>query len=292
MLAQPGRLFMLVTEDGKPRCRGWTVQPATASGRAVLLDGKESGDESIGFESQGPKLTLTHRSRTHARSNESAMCSASFDVREVDDGLEVSGGRWFRREADCVRALASKQRFATDLSACELAVAANLQDQAASQRAFEAMLRDGGTAYALVDPDRPAAPSAPDCVAVHADPYRKGRRDRYEGYLWSAVRDGKLTGKTGYGYQLAPNELEVTLLGPSTSFSDGSSGSLGCGSFSSISYGRDAVQLGQTHYLSLASCQAARERERVRRAWLPEPVDDTGGEPRLAGSATPSIGGC
>ena len=276
---------MLVTEDGTTRCRGWTVQPATTSSPALLLDDAES----IGFENHGPKLTLT--SRTYMNRHESGGCSVSFDVREVDDGLELSGGRWYRRKQDCAHALASKQRVATDLSRCTFEATANLQDQAASQRTFEAMLRDGGTAYALVDPDR-LTPPAPDCVAVHADPYRKGKRDSYEGYLWSTVRDGKLTGKTGYGYALVPNTLEMTLLGPYTSWSDGTGSAMGCGNISSISYGRDSVKLGQTHYLSLASCKAAREREREHLAWLPKPIEESHEEPRLAGTAAPSIGGC
>jgi hypothetical protein len=209
-------------------------------------------------------------------------------VRSTTGSRCAAGGGFVARTTARARSRASNG-VATNLSTCEFKVTANLQEQAASQRKFETMLRDGGAAYALVEPGRSAL-DLPDCVAVRADPYKKGRRDLYEGNLWSAVRDGKLTGKTGYGYQLTPNELEMTFLGPYTSWSDGSGSSMGCGDSSSISYGRDSVELGQTHYLSLARCKAARERE--RQAWLPEPIEEPGAEPQLAGTATPSIGGC
>jgi hypothetical protein len=62
-----------------------------------------------------------------------------------------------------------------------------------------------------------------------------------------------------------------------------------CGDEMAISYGRDSVELGQTHYLSLASCRAALAKERTRKQWLA-----TGHlhDPDAVAAIAPSIGGC
>jgi hypothetical protein len=273
-LAEARSVFMIVTEQGKSRCQQWRVTP----GEHSFLSW---GGDSIGYENHGATLELKSRSRSHTRGGDSAYCSASFEVHEVDGGLDVGGARWFDRSEDCDHALARKERVAMDLSGCEIERAANLQEQAASQRTFEAMLRDGGTMYSFVDDD---------CVAVHAAPYKNGKRDRYKGDLWSAVRDGKRRGKLEYGYELTPNEMEIVILGPSTSWDDGEGWALGCGDVETITYHRDSVELGQRHYLSLASCRAEQANERERVSRLPKPADD--GEPRVAGTSSPSLGGC
>jgi hypothetical protein len=277
MLASKGEVVLLITEEGKPRCQAWQIEPGQDGAGQLRHHG-----EWISYTNAGAKLKLTHRGRSRNRGGESAHCGLELEAREIGDGLDVSGARWFRRAEDCERAIATRQRVATDLHDCELGHEATLRDQGRAQERFEAMLERGGVAYAILD-DR--------CDPLHADPRKPTTRDVYQGSLWSTIREGKLTGKYAYGYVLVRGQLEITMLGPSTTWSDGSGSAFGCGGHNSISYGKDTVTLGQPLYLSLASCRTALAEERGRLAWLPKPAPEDGGE-QIAGSSTPSLGGC
>lgn len=275
------RDVFVIGAEAKPSCRRWTIEQSKQQGDATafLVD----GDERIQLENHGSELALLGR----RRGDETHACHASFTVREVDAGLDVDGARWFDDERGCERALARKERVAMDWTSCDWQ-SATLQEQAASQRRFEAMLRFGGSAFAIADGT---------CQAVHATPARTTTRDYFEGSLWIALHSTDLEGhtmrgKASFGYEMGTGDTKIVLLGPSTVWSDGSSMGLMCGDEQAISYGRDSVELEQTHYLSLASCRAALARDRARRAWLPLPAAPADGEPQQIGMAAPSIGGC
>lgn len=273
-LATRRTYFILATEWFGTACRAWTVEQSKDrdSDLAFLV----GGDEAIGFASHGAQLELRSRAITTRRGIDSATCSGTFSVRELDDGdLDVGGARWFAHETDCVAALARKERVAMDWSSCTFRARATLQQQAASQRAFEAMLRFGGTAFTLVDNT---------CTPLHATPSRTNTRTAFEGELWTRIPNGR----TGYGYQLAANAMDIVLLGPHSSTTDGGSFGMLCGDEHALVYGDDSVELGQTVYLSAASCRAARAKERARLSLLPA----SEGEVAMGAPPRQGLGGC
>ncbi len=268
---------MVATEDGRTSCQGWFVQDVQPGGIAYLTHGTSS----IRFESHGSQLTLLDYSNDGTDGTmSSGSCGRSFAVREVTEGLELrddrnqqQGSRWFVREQDCAGALARKQRVAIDLASCVDQPGPTLQQTAASQRKFEAILRDGGVTYELAARSSPGG--AFDCVAIHVTPWKPGRRDVYEGRMWTARPHG---GKTGHGYELRPNSFDFTVMGHFTEYEDGVSGAEGDLQDLRLVYEQDSVRLNDMRYLSLASCKAAGDKAREKQRWLPEhiePPDDS-----------------
>ena len=274
-LATKRTYYLLATEEFGPECRGWTVEQSKEqdSDVAYLVD----GDERIGFENHGARLELQSRTRT-ARFSTTTDCSGTFSVREVDGGLDVSGARWFDRAEDCDAALASRARVATDLSACAWKPEANLQQQAASQRRFETMLRFGGALFGIADDTCERVNATPDRASTNAT--------SFHGQLWVELRDGKRRGKSGHGYQMQAHAMSIVLLGPTSSWSDGTGFGMLCGDELPLSYGRDSVELAQTMYLSPASCRAALAKQRTAAARLPTAAEE------ILASGTPHLGGC
>jgi hypothetical protein len=281
-LATKRTYYVLATEEFGAECRGWTVEQSKAqdSDLAFLVD----GDERIGFVNHGARLELRERTRSTRFGSDSTTCSGTFSVsvRDRDGGLDVSGARWFDRLDDCNAALESREKVATDLSACAWKPAANLQQQAAAQRRFEAMLRFGGTLFGIANDA---------CAPVHATPERAGSNaSSFHGELWSPLRDGKRRGKSGHGYQMQAHAMSIVLLGPRSSWDDGTGFGMLCGDELALSYGRDTVELAQTMYLSAASCRAALAKERAAASRLPVSGEDDARE--ISSSARPHLGGC
>lgn len=269
-LATEHTFYLLATDERGTDCRGYKVvqskQPADDT--AFLVEDSYSDAERIGFVNHGARLELVSRTRGAA----SMACTGTFSVRELDDGdLDVGGARWFARAADCRAALASNARVATDLSACTFAPVANLQQQAASQRRFETILRFGGTVF------------DDTCAPIRVEAARTNTAIWFEGHFWSELRDGKRRGKSGYGYQLAANAMSISLLGPHSTWSDGSGIGMLCGDDVALAYGIDRVDLASTIYLSAARCRGALAKERARRARLPETSEISAGAPDLGG---------
>jgi hypothetical protein len=287
-LATKRQLFLIETVAGKSECRRFTLAQSKErdDDTAYLSD----GEESISFVNHGSELELTHRSRSSENRGGSTLCSGSYVVQETAEGLDVNGSLWFELESDCNNALAAKSRVAMDFATCHWDPEANLQDQAASQRKFEALLRFGGVGFGVVDDN---------CKPVNFTPDKsESRADYFQGEMWSALRDGKLTGKTAMTYQMQRHSFDLVLLGPHSSWSDGSSMGFGCGDTENIRYGIDSVEIEQTLYLSAQSCRTALAHERARLARLPKPVEEESEEepaPKadnaLAVNA-PSFGGC
>jgi hypothetical protein len=163
MLASTGEVFLLITEEGRPRCQQWRIEPGEG-GTGRLSQSREW----ISYTNAGATLKLAHRGRSHHRGGESAHCGLEYTVREAGDELDVSGARWFRRAEDCERAIATRQRVATDLHDCELGHEATLRDQGRAQERFENVDR-GGIAYAILETGDRSAPS------------RRGTHDVLEG---------------------------------------------------------------------------------------------------------------
>jgi hypothetical protein len=269
MLATRGELFMVATEDGKTSCQRWLVHDVQAHGIAYLTQDTNS----IRFENHGSQLTLLDYSNRIDSGGTSGSCGRSFAVREVADGLELQedrdqphGGRWFAREADCAGALARQQRVAMDLASCMVPREPTLQEMAASQRKFEAILRDGGITYEIVDFN---------CVAIHVTASKPVSRDVYQGSMWIRPPQG---GRTGYAYALRPDSFDFTVMGHFTEWEDGGGGAEGDLEKLWLVYERDSVRLNGMRYLSLASCKTARDKAREKARWLPEriePPDDS-----------------
>jgi hypothetical protein len=155
-----------------------------------------------------------------------------------------------------------------------------LQQQAAAQRKFESMLRFGGTLFGI---------AGDTCEPVHATPDRASTNaTSFHGQLWTELRDGKRRGKSGHGYQMQAHAMSIVLLGPTSSWSDGTGFGMLCGDELALSYGRDTVELAQTMYLSAASCRAALAKQRTAAARLPSAEDRR----EISGSGAPHVGGC
>jgi hypothetical protein len=78
--------------------------------------------------------------------------------------------------------------------------------------------------------------------------------------------------KTGYGYQLSAHAMGMVVLGPHGGTDNASFGML-CG-HEQTRLRRNAAELRQTVYLSLASCRPARSHERARLSLLSVRADD------------------
>jgi len=278
-LATQRTYHLLVVEEFGPECRAFRVEQSKerASDVAFLVDDRYGDPERIGFVNHGARLELQSRTRAVKKRVEETPCSGTFSVREIDGGLDVSGARWFERAEDCETALAAKSHVATDLTACAWTPPTNLQEQAASQRKLETILRFGGRLFAG---DR--------CEVVRAIAKRTNTATSFTGELWTELRDGARRGKTGYGYQAQANGTSIVLLGPTSSWSDGTGFGMLCGDEHELAFGKDSVEFAQTMYLSQASCRAAVADQRARRALLPE-----GDQPReISASGPPHLGGC
>jgi hypothetical protein len=276
-LALNRRYFIMTTEAGVTSCRGWQVEQSenVDDDMAFLVD----GDETIGFVNHGNELELRSRTRKLRKHPDATTpCGGSFYVQELDDGLDVSGARWFDHEAACTEALAKGERLATDFATCEWRTDANLQQQAASQRRFEAMLRNGGTAFTLAG-DR--------CQPIHARPSQRAG-GALRGELGVELRAGALRGRSSFTYELVPNDLTITLLGPHTEWSDGTGIGMLCGDDHPLIYGRDSVEVAETIYLTPQACRSALDHAKKRSAFLPRADTDD----RAIAAASPSLGGC
>ncbi len=275
--AQAHEVYIIDTE-GPAACQRWSVVPPNTEG-LVELRGET---DSLWLETRGETLSISQRSFASHDATQSMSCDGDFAIREVAGGLDLSGARWFDRAEDCAHALATKQPVAMRIG-CE--VPATLAEVAAARKSFETILRRGGKLWAAMDDA---------CVATNVTA-AKPRDGTLTGSMWTAVREGKLRGKYSYNYELRPGDDEIAILGPSWSYSDGSGGGLGCGDLVFMQFEQERVQLGDTHYLSQRACKRAVAAERASRSWYPpEPTeeDDGGGGEEVAGTSTPSLGGC
>ena len=263
-LATQRTYHLLVVEEFGPECRAFRVEQSKerASDLAFLVDDSYGVTERIGFVSHGARLELQSRTRTEKKHTQTTACSGIFSAREVDGGLDVSGARWFDRAEDCAAALAAKEHVATDLTACAWKPIANLQEQAASQRRLEAVLRFGGSLF-----------SGDACEVVHATPKRTNTAKSFEGELWTELRDGARRGKSGFGYRAEANGTSIVLLGPTSTWSDGTGFGMLCGYEQELAFGKESVEFAETMYFSHASCRAARADRAARRALLPGDED-------------------
>lgn len=221
-LSRPGELFLLVADRGRATCERWQVDPAQH--RLVRDEGTPAAPvtHELDFRVTGRQLAVEWASRTYANGDAgSSECDARVEVRELPDALDVGGARWFRTAAGCEDARAHHARvaIAPDLG-CTLPATPGDRAHEASRARFERVLARGGTLFAI-----DGARCSPVRVVPARDP---DRRDTLEGELDSPVVDDQgMHGTTTYNYELARGSDQLTLLGPSTTWSDGSSDAFG-----------------------------------------------------------------
>jgi len=133
-------------------------------------------------------------------------------------------------------------------------------------------------------------PRGDTCRPVRVRHY--GARGALEGaFEYDEVRDDGVRGVTSLDYQMRPGDNQITLLGPGTTWRDGSGFALGCGDLQHVELGDGFVTLAEPLYFTAAGCKAAIAAARARDTWLPLPAGDEVAEAPTA-LGTPGLGGC
>ena len=266
-LARPGTLYMLLVEDGVPRCQRWEVVPGAAGQGQLtrpIASGGERGTDAIDFELAPGGLIVTGRGRTIA-DQASMTCAVPQPVEARDGALVVGGGHWFDDAAGCEAALARQARVATDLRDCELDPIVPAEVRAATKRVLEALRRGGGDVYVDVDGR---------CVPVHVAASRQQPADGASGRFWRPVVARGRRGQASVGYRLRSSRDEFARMGTGATFPDGGYG-VGCLRVTRLVYGRGEVFADAPLFLTRDGCRAAARAAQAHDAWLPpEPAFD------------------
>lgn len=206
-LRRPGTLYLLVAEGAAASCQAWTVAP-DAAGRGRLERDAGGVHETLDYEVQGHAVALLDDA---LGTGDSQSCDvAPSDGYEADDAVVVGGARWFRTAAACDDARAAHRRVAvTPALGCALDTTPDAA-RARTHARFDRLVARGGTLFALGDDA---------CTPVRVVPPVKDGDGALE---YDDVRDDGVRGTTGYDFIYTPGSDQITLLGPGTTWADGS----------------------------------------------------------------------
>lgn len=273
-LATPGALYLINPAGVRARCDRWEVRPGVGGAGALVrtrdVDGQREVDV-IEYRAAGARLTLTGRQQRTAASDESMTCALDLPVAASRDGLAVGGGQWFADAAACARAVAQRRPVVPDLSSCEFAPRVPVAIQRATQRAFAQLLTDGGTAYT----DHDGRCLAFEVVAARPQPGRLLRGTMRRDITVHGVRGWQ---STAYLFVPGAHVDELTLMGSSAGFDDGTGYGIGVSHAAYLRYGDGVVEATRAIYLSRPACAAAIAAAARRDAWSPAAIErDEGG---------------
>jgi hypothetical protein len=210
----------------------------------VITGTLEHGADVIRFENTGTSLDA---------------CGSSGEVRDVADGLDIGGARWFRDEPACRQAIARHQPLAVDLRGC-VAPAPPPPDDAGGRRRFEAIVLHTGT---LVEKRGGACWP----LAVSSDPTTTGRGmfietlDAYSDFDTPYdYADGRLTVHGGHDVVARTPPPDYQRFGFGTFVCR-------CEPDPPLVFRADGVIGTEAYFFTRAGCEASIARDRERASW-------------------------
>lgn len=276
---------MLVVDQGPPRCETWTVDPDHHRLTHTNSTAGATTTRVLELHAEGKQLVFDGFSTETGEEASSTTCSTKLEARETDTAIIGDRLHWFRDGAACAAALKDHTALATSLD-CKLDVEVPAQVQRKARLRFEKLLAQGGVVHTIVE-----GPRGDTCRPVRVRHY--GARGVLEGaFEYDEVRDDGVRGVTSLDYQMQPGGEQIVLLGPGTTWRDGSGSALGCGNEAQVQLGDGFVTLAEPLYFSAAACRAAITTAAARERWFPAPAGDDEVATGPSSLGTPNLGGC